>query len=335
VKPTRRLLAGLAALLTVCVVATGCDSSPFAASINGQVIKQTALNAELRQLAGNPYYLALAKAGQGVFPKPVTVAGVSSGTYNSTWTAGVLTDIAIGSVVHQHLERTGRLPGAAQYDATRAVDSILYGVGAWGRFSPSFRSTLVGRDADLAMVEPNLLTAAQVSAVEANYSTQLFSNVCVRQIAVDVNTPSGAVDDAASLAQAKAIVAQITASPSAPVGGAVTCYTAAEFETLSLNFVLGILNLKTGAAAAPVKTADGYEVTAVTSRTQIPAGTPLALAYSVALNQTRGQTAQVISGLLAPAHVKVNPLYGTWTGGGKQSFGITPPAVPASSSAPS
>ncbi len=55
--PTRRLLAGVAALLTLSVVATGCDSSPFAASVNGQVIKQTSLNAELRQFAGNPFYV--------------------------------------------------------------------------------------------------------------------------------------------------------------------------------------------------------------------------------------------------------------------------------------
>jgi hypothetical protein len=52
----RGVLAG-AALLGVSILATGCDSAPYAASINGQVVKQTALNAELRAFAGNSYYV--------------------------------------------------------------------------------------------------------------------------------------------------------------------------------------------------------------------------------------------------------------------------------------
>jgi hypothetical protein len=311
------------------MVAAACDSSPYAASINGQVIKQTALNADIRQLAGNSYYVQLAK--QGVVTKAVTVAGSSSGSYNATWTASVLTDLIIGSVAHQHLEQTRDLPGPAQLAATRAVDGILYGPGAWGRFSPSFRTSLVERDADLAMVEPNMVTAAQLRSAASSYATQLFSDVCVRTVSVAVTGGNGSVDFAASQARAKSIAAAFNASPASVNAGSVTCYTAAQFETESLSFVVSVLNIRTGKAGTPTKTADGYQVTAVTSRTTIPIGLPLERAFTAAVNQSQGQTAAKVAGLLAKAHVKINPLYGTWSGSARSTYGVVPPRAPASS----
>jgi hypothetical protein len=328
VNSPRRLLAGIAAVLTVSLVATGCDSSPYAASINGQVIKQTALNSELRALSGNPYYVKLAETGGYVAKDAVTVAGVTSGTYSAKWTSGVLDNIVIGAVVRQHLQRTHDLPGTAQLAATRAVDGLLYGVRAWDRFSPAYRSTIVGRDADLAKVEPNVVSSTELQTLITDYGSQLFSDVCVRTVTVDVNNAKGGVDYAASASRAAAVVAAIDASPTAPAGGSVACYTAAQLETLSVPFVTGVLAIKTGTAASPKKTAGGYQVTAVVSRVLVPSGPDLAQAFTVAITASEGRTAATVAGLLTKAHVKVNPLYGTWDGGAAVP-GIVPTPAPA------
>ncbi|MDQ6839458.1 MAG: hypothetical protein M3137_14315, partial [Actinomycetota bacterium] len=86
---TRRLLALGAAVVATTVVTAGCDPSPFAARVNGQVIKQTALQSELRGRAANKAYVnAVNQAGaQG---GGATVAGMSSASYSSGFAAGVL-----------------------------------------------------------------------------------------------------------------------------------------------------------------------------------------------------------------------------------------------------
>ena len=44
VRIPRRSLAAVAAAATLCLVAAGCDSSPYTASVNGQVIKEVAFD---------------------------------------------------------------------------------------------------------------------------------------------------------------------------------------------------------------------------------------------------------------------------------------------------
>lgn len=315
----RRLLVVTAALLGLTVAASGCDSSPYAASVNGAVIHQTALNAALRQYAGNAAYVQLAK--QGVVSAPVTVAGTGTGDLNAKFTAGILTQMILASAVHQELVATHDLPSAEQYAATRAVDGVLYGPAAWDGFSPAFRTSLVDEDADLAKVEPDSISAAQLQTAQTDYGTELFSNVCVRTVAV------------VTLAEARSVAAAIEASPSSATQGALACYDAASFETQSLSFVLTVLNLPTGRAAAPQKTSTGYTVTAVTSRTNLPADTALAQAFTVAVNQNRGVTTQAAAGVLRRAHVEVNPLYGTWKPEAGPAYGIVAPTPPTSGAA--
>jgi hypothetical protein len=315
----------------VSVLATGCNSSPYAASINGQVVKQTALDAELSQFAGNQYYVKLIE--QGVVGSPVTVAGAGTGSYNLKWAAAILTQMVVATAAHQHLDRIHQSPSAGQLVATRAVDSILYGAGAWSAFSPAFRATLVNQDADLALVEPNMVTTAELKTVESTYSTQLYSNVCVRTVAVSVNGANGRVDFPASLTEAKAVASQIEAAPATATPGSLTCYTTAQLQDQTLNFVIGILELKTGTAAAPKKTADGYTVTAVTSRTVLPPDMALSRAFTVALNQNQGVATKVLSGLLRGTSVKVNPAYGAWGPSSGGGFAVAPPVSPASGAA--
>lgn len=325
---TRRLLAGLAAAVTISVVATGCDSSPFAASVNGQVIKQTTLNAQLRQLAGNPGYVALARSG--LFAnRSVTVTGDSNRSYNSSWSAGVLTDVVIGAAVHQALAREHRLPGPAQLAATRAVDNLYYHPATWDAFSPAYRDAVVARDADLAAAEPDALSQAQLKSSVGAVASELFSDVCVRTVNVTVAGPAGSVDYPASLARAKALAPSL-GSPSS-TAGAVTCYTSAQFETQQIGFVDTILRVAAGAAAAPEKTVDGYTVLAVTRRTLLPLDSEVGRAVNAIDNQYSGTTGRAVASVLERARVKVNPLYGTWVAKAPSTFEVVPPTASSSS----
>ncbi len=327
----RRLLAGVATLLTVSLVAGGCDSSPFAASINGQVVSSTVLDSQLRQFGANPYYVKLAK--QGVVSAPVTVAGAGSGSYSAKFAGGVLTQMVVATAAHRYLASTHRVPAAGQYAATRTVDGVLYGPGAWDGFSPAFRTTIVNRDADLALVEPNGISAAQLRTALGDYSTQLFSEVCARTVAANVNAADGTVDFPASLTEAEAVAARIQASPTTAQQGSQTCYSAAGLESQPLSFVLTVLDLATGRAAPPRRTADGYTVTVVTRRTLLPADLSLARAFTVAVNQNRGTTAQAVSGLLRRARVKVNPAYGAWKAGTGGGYSVVTPSPPSGGAA--
>ena len=85
--------------------ATACDSSPYAAKVNSQVIKQTALNAELRAWAGNSAYVAAFNNSNS--STGVTVAGDAPGTYSTTWVAGILGGMIDATVFRQRLAAIG------------------------------------------------------------------------------------------------------------------------------------------------------------------------------------------------------------------------------------
>jgi hypothetical protein len=291
------------------VVASGCDSSPFAASVDGHVIKQTAFNAELHALAGNAAYVKEQNASG------LDVGGAAPGTYNATWTASVLTGAITGAVVRNHLAAERNLPSQAQLDASRVVDELTYAA-AWPAFSPSYQATIVERDADLAMVETDTITPAQLATLQSHYANVFFSRVCVRTVA------------ATSAAQAAATVTAIEADPtSSTLGGALQCYTTAQLDAAGAALLNTVLGLKTGGATTQ-KTSYGYQITAVTSRTAIPLGPALGRAVQVAVNSTKGTT-QVVNNLLAGAHVKVNPLYGSWTGSPTMAYAVRPATASA------
>jgi hypothetical protein len=325
VRPPRRLLAGAAAALALCLVATGCDSSPFAASVNGRLIKEAGVNQQLAQLSANQTFItdsveaSTANGGEGM-----KVKGDADGTYSSTWTASVLTAMVTAEVVQQHLVQTNDLPSADQVDVARAVDAAAYSTGmAWYHFSAQTRTTLAQRDADLAQVVPlsKSVTQTQLREIyDSALQNTLFTNVCIRDVDVNVTGTNG-VDYPASLAKAKSLVSQIDAAgvkgaANAAFGGSVSCYTHAQFEALPSSLIAAALDIKAGKAGSPTKTTDGYSVVAIMSRQLIPFGSAFAKAVSVIVQvnsiNSSGSTLPSIEALMAKARIKVDPQYGTW-----------------------
>jgi hypothetical protein len=295
-----RLFAGTAALVAISLTASACDTSPYAARINSQVIKQTALNVELRAWASNPAYVNAFNSGNS---SGVTVAGDASGTYSTTWVAGILGGMIDASVVRQRLHSTGQVPDPATTAASRSVNAIS-AVG-WEQYSPAFRQTLVDRLADESTLTPPTVPVATLMSTYNQYLPYFFSEVCTVQ--------SSAFNQAA----AQALVA------SGLPNGVPLCYNQTQFEAQSTAFQTTILGTAVGKTASPIKTTYGYVVVKVVSRDVQPFSPEVQRVLSVAILSSEGSPNPTVDPLIAKARVQVNPVYGSW-----KPPQVVPPTAP-------
>ncbi len=135
VKPSLRILAGTLALAGLSLSLTACDTSPYAAQVNSEVIKETALNSEIRAWAGNPTYVAsydsansTQNGGSGT-----SVVGAAAGTYSLPWVAMILSGMIEARIIHQHLNAAGDAPRPGhpergpirERDQRAGVDGVL------------------------------------------------------------------------------------------------------------------------------------------------------------------------------------------------------------------
>lgn len=297
----------------VSVAAAGCDSSPFAASVNGQVIKQTTLQAELRGRAGNQAYVdAVDQAGAQA--GGTTVAGLSKASYSSGFAAGVLDQMVEDTAIHQYLAAHQALPSASALAAARGVEEV--GAGAyWQGFPASIRDESVTSLAGRAAIEPQPASTADALSAFMSHQANFFARVCTRLITVSVPAADGGIDFTASKAKADHIDGDLNAGTTTADtgGGSVTCYTQAQLEEQSQAFFNQVLGLAPGQAAPPVKTGYGYNVLAVDSRDMQPftSGTASVLAFALNSSNQNGYTPALVR-VLQAAKVKVNPAFGAW-----------------------
>jgi hypothetical protein len=315
--PTRRILAGAAAAVVCALIASACDTSPVAASVNGVEIKQTAINAELRAISDNKAYVAYFDGLQSNQSQGVQIVGDASGTYGANFVAQTLTGVIQASVERQYLAAHHRLPDAGLVAAMRGFEADINRA-KWPDFSESYRDELAQRLAYLAEFVPISSNTADLRATATDASTYLYSQVCVRQIGVSEDNADGTVDYRAALAKARSIVAQNDqAGPNGgPTvrGGVVTCYSPAQLEDQGASFYQTVLHLGVHRVTPPIRTPFGYQLDIVTSRTHLPFDAALARAASLVLasNQQSGLSLPGLSAILARAKVHVNPQYGSW-----------------------
>ncbi|MDQ2728038.1 MAG: hypothetical protein M3Y91_09300 [Actinomycetota bacterium] len=310
---TRRLFALGALAVAVSVAAAGCDSSPTAASINGKVIKQTTLQAELRGRAGNKAYVAAVDQA-GAQSGGTTIAGLSTASYSSGFAAGVLDQMVEDAAIRQYLTAHDALPSASALAAARGVEEV--GAGAyWQGFPASIRDEFVSALADRAVLEPPPTSTADARSALMNHQANFFSRVCTRKISVSMQGTNGGIDFAASRDKANKIESDFNGGTLGgdTGGGSVTCYTQPQLEDQSQALFNEVLGLAPGEAAAPVRTSYGYNVLAVDSRdlqTFAP-GTAAVLAFAINSSNQNGYTPALVR-VLQSAKVKVNPAFGTW-----------------------
>jgi hypothetical protein len=283
----RALTAG-AALVAGCLLVSACDASPYAASVNGQVVSQLSLNTELKQYAANRAFVSSISTGGNNLS--VTGAG-GPGTYTTTFVNTVLSRTVLDMIVRQHLEATGSLPPPDAYVGSRAVWELT-GASYWNRFTQSIRSSLTQQLADFSQLVPASALTANQSTLQQDY-TQLepyvFSQLCVDQAS------------AFNSAQAQALVASGVAT------GTNMCWDQAQFEDQSDAYQSAVRQLQVGQVSHPIPTAYGSVVVKLTSK-ESPGDSP-AVQRSI-YAYTQGVPG--LAPLVKTARVKINPAYGTW-----------------------
>jgi hypothetical protein len=320
VRAIPRFFAAASVLLAVTMTVSACDVSPYAAKVGSQVIKQTALNAELRAWAANRQYVSAFDANNRNSPQCqqnaaacVAVTGDAPGTYNSEWVSSILSDMITASAVQQRLQATGRHVSPAGLQAARAVSEISQ-IG-WTNFPPSFRDTLVSRLAEQALITPPLAQLSQAfGQVYQQYKQYFFARVCVLQAA------------AFTLAQAE------TLSSGSRIVGQPVCYSQAQLELQPPAVRQAIMALPVGQVSQPVKTPYGYLVVKVASRDVIGLTNELKRTISVAIIDAQGVPNDTVDALMAHVKVKINPAYGTWDPT-QVPPAVLPPKAPGSSAA--
>jgi hypothetical protein len=293
------------ALLGVALSTTGCDASPYAARVNSQVIKQTALNDELRQWATNPQYVSSFNSSNS--STGVTVAGEAPGSYSTAWVAGILSGMIEANIVRQHL--AGEVPNAPVEAASASVSAISQ-VG-WDRFRPAFRQTLISRLADESTVTPPSVPVATLRSVYDHYLQYFFLQICTAE------------SSAFNAAEAKTLAA------SGVPNGVKTCYDQSQFASQTSAFQDAVLGLAVG-KTAQVPTSYGYLVVKVVSRTNQPFTADAQRVLSTAILAAQGSPNTTVDSLVGKAKVQVNPAYGSWNS--SQVIPVVPPSVPSTGS---
>lgn len=287
------------------LIASACDSSPVAVRVNSEQIKQTRVNADLREYAGNE---AFVKAYESQSQGGSTVQGASPSTYSSTFVAGVLNSLITSTALHQYLAAHHNLPGARQVAAARAWESAIQS-NYWLGFSPSFRDQMAENFADesqLVKVTQKESTLRGAVHAAAGY---LFTLTCVRQVGFHVGAPDGKPDFAASLAAAR----EATRGGHQLAGGAVTCYSPPRLEDQGNPLYNEVVRAKVDQPIAPQRTSFGYQVIEVTHRNELPFNDEMRKVTSlVAQQETGGGANGQLQKVITSARIWLNPQYGTW-----------------------
>lgn len=300
-----RLVALLAAVAAGSLTVTACDASPYAASVDGQVITVNSLNHQLTAWASNRVWVQQFDAGNSTSQggSGTTVVGSGGpGTYSSAFVADILGDIIDVSAIQHRLAAEAKLPTADEIVASRAVNEYLRSQ-YWTQFPPSLRAFLVDQ---LAYEAPLATVPVDPTSLAGPYSQiqpYLFSSVCVDQTAVF------------SSSAASAVIASGT------VHGSKVCYDQVGLEGQSPAFQAEVLKLTSaGQLSSPIRTAYGYQVLQLVSRSTPGFDSGVQQVLAAATSQPAA-----INGILAAAKVKINPKYGTWSNGQ-----VTPPRLASS-----
>jgi parvulin-like peptidyl-prolyl isomerase len=342
-------------LAVVSVVALGalaaaCQVTPQAASVNGDTISVSSLNAQMGSLAGagaGQCLLAL-RSGQAIsvdtggaaYPTAYASAVLSSEVGNlvaAQFAAAHGVHLTSSDIATARTNYTAALDGritALVQQATasgglsvcqKADGSAITGQQLLAALPASVRNSEIANQAvDNALLArgADLSDAAVLAFYSANQP--LFTIDCVSDIAT------------ASQADADAVVAKLKAGQNfakLATSSSVDAQTAANGGQLGCNFtesrVLSALQLTTvtvGQPVTPIQTSGGtWVVYEVTSQQVVPV-TEAASVIRDDLLHTTANTQRVTTELLLYAHhssVTVNPQYGTW-----QGIHIVPPPNP-------
>jgi len=312
---------------------SGCNVrfAPYAAVVNGSEISQGQLRAALAAINANASYkCAIESSGTA------HITGAGEGTYNSAFSAEVLSILIQDKAVRQDVARL-KLPeptsleaiATSQLETSTAPPSTCPGSGKslMGAFTPAYRAALVrfqvDEDALAARAAGTSLAPSTLATYVAGHKNEM-SLACVSVI--EVASKATAVSLRSQLERganfATVAKAHSVDTTTAPQGGALGCIPDAEF-TAPLDTVLAGLGLDK--VSSPVAFSTDYLLLEVTSRQSEPYSelvTSVLGAEQPALNK-------VFPAVIKAAKVQLDPEFGTWSTSGSLAKVVANPGPPA------
>ena len=324
-----RFRASLLALVLGGVVLAGCGAvRPYAAVVNGHRLTQSSLLDELKAIKANKQFLDAVQ-------QSTQVLGSGKGTFDSTFTAKVLTRAIYYELVRAELDRRKLHVTQADLDTARkTVAQQVNGEDVFKKFTASYRDTLVRRTAEVAVLQQALSGSPSEADARAYYDSHKaeFEQVCASHILVDSKDKADAIEarlskgeDFAAIAKTESKDNQGPGGGSAAKGGDLGCASPDQYVT---EFANAVRTLPVGQVSPPVQTQFGFHVIKVSDRKTPP--------YDQVADQVQQRLQQAgsdkltewLSDALKRVKVRGNPKYCKWSNVEGQQPQCQPPAAP-------
>jgi len=337
----KRIPVGLVAAVAVIAMgalASACDVTPNAASVNGDSVSVSSLNIQMNALADSD-------AGACWLALNGDPAATSGKTYPMSY-AGKLLNGDVGDLLAKQYAATegehitGSQQSAAKSDYTNLLDG---GIAQLNSDASSAGEKSPCESADgTAFTGAELLAAMPVSVRNSEVSNQAVGNVllarganlsdaailnfyaanqtlftyeCVSDIAIATQAEANQVMAKLSAGQSFADLAKSTSidTQTASGGGSLGC----DFTQSKVLSALQLTSVTPGQPVTPIQASNGdWVIYEITSQTVIPV-TEAEPEIRQDLLEATANTQRVAAELLRFAHhssVSINPQYGSWTG---------------------
>jgi len=298
------------------VALSGCNVqfSPYAAVVNGSEISQSQLHEALSAIAADAGYVCTIRAGGT--PR---VVGAGEGTFNSSFSAEVLSILIQDQVIRQEMVRLGLSEPAslspvalAQVEAATAPSNVCVATGASiiDGIAPPYRRQVLRFQVDEDVLAARLagarLSTGGLGAFELSHRSQT-TLACISAIIVATRAEAAKLRlqilrgaSFAALARAHSID-----TSTASQGGAVGCLPDSEFRA-PLGTIIAALT--PGRVSRPISFNSDWLLLLLTQRRPMSR----AQVISALLTEEQSRLSRLLDSLLRSAKVEVNSQYGTW-----------------------
>lgn len=295
----------VAVLAATSLGTSACNTSPYAAKVNGEVISQTSLDSQLRAIASNSTYASRLAGSQPVH-------GKGPGTFNTAFADQVLFQEVTLRIIGQELARRHVKPTSAQRSAAQiAARQSVGGTLVFSGFPASYRRHLVDQYAAIAALEASVGKVAITNASLLAYyraHRAAFERVCASFVVAKTQGATAAARSAILGGQSLQAAATSVGGRAGVLGCGVESQYAAQLgqSTASQVFALSLHGV-----SAPISLGGrGWGLLQVTSRSPQSFAASKLLAESQLLSKAGPAFGKLMTALVNKADIVVNPAYG-------------------------
>ncbi|MHB8290156.1 MAG: peptidylprolyl isomerase [Acidimicrobiales bacterium] len=314
---------------------------PYAAKVNGVVIRKQTLFSALAAIKANRAFICEQEASS---PSPISIQGASVGSYSSSFAASELRNLILFRLLDQYASRhharpstaelasarksiasalgSGASPPAAGTSSARSCPTIS-GIAVFDAFPSWYQVAQERAQAELTYFVTGLTSTATRPSAERKYyrsHPSQFVTVCLDALAFP--TQGGAKHLRASISPGAKLASVATANHLHLLSA---CIPESQLPP-------SLASLPLGRVSKPVSNGpSGWVIAQPTSRKLEPFSKAV-VQIKQQLSSSSSILASFLGQLAKKARVSINPLYGTWTGRWPQL--LTTPVPPSASVLP-